>query len=208
MDSRIADITLNKDEMKLWSSLALKGIDSAMSGLATMVNREIRMSSLSLKQVPAIEAPDLVGGADKMVIGIYLAFEGDASGHLMLVHQPDVALAIIDMLLGHEPGTTSDLDEMEQSALGEMGNVIGSAFLNAIADALDMRLAPSPPEVILDMAGAILDVAFAEILQQTDDVIVAETSFGTSDRQARGTFLVIPSFNFLKVIVSHAGVEK
>ena len=208
MDNRIADITLNKDEMKLWSSLALKGIDNAMTGLATMVNREIRMSSLSLKQVPASEAPDLVGGADKMVIGIYLAFEGDATGHLMLVHQPDVALAIIDMLLGNEPGATRDLNEMEQSALGEMGNIIGSAFLNAIADALALRLQPSPPEVILDMAGAILDVAFAEILQQTDDVIVAETSFGTADRQARGTFLVIPSFNFLKVILSHAGVEK
>jgi len=208
MENRVADITLNKDEMKLWGSLALQGIDNAMSGLATMVNREIRMSSLSLKQVPASEAPDLVGGADKMVIGIYLAFEGDATGHLMLVHQPDVALAIIDMLLGNEPGATRDLNEMEQSALGEMGNIIGSAFLNAIADALALRLQPSPPEVILDMAGAILDVAFAEILQQTDDVFVAETSFGTSDRQARGTFLVIPSFNFLKVILSHAGVEK
>jgi len=34
MDNRIADITLNKDEMKLWSSLALKGIDNAMTGLA------------------------------------------------------------------------------------------------------------------------------------------------------------------------------
>ena len=208
MENRVQDITLNKDEMRLWGSLALKGIDNAMTGLATMVNREIRMSSLSLKQVPASEAPNLVGGADKMVIGIYLAFEGDATGHLMLVHQPDVALAIIDMLLGNAPGTTGDLNEMEQSALGEMGNIIGSSFLNAIADALALRLQPSPPEVILDMAGAILDVAFAEILQQTDDVIVAETSFGTSDRQARGTFLVIPSFNFLKVILSHAGVEK
>jgi chemotaxis protein CheC len=208
MENRVPDITLNKDEMRLWGSLALKGIDNAMTGLATMVNREIRMSSLSLKQVPASEAPNLVGGADKMVIGIYLAFEGDATGHLMLVHQPDVALAIIDMLLGNEPGSTRDLNEMEQSALGEMGNIIGSAFLNAIADALSLRLKPSPPEVILDMAGAILDVAFAEILQQSDDVIVAETSFGTADRQARGTFLVIPSFNFLKVILSHAGVEK
>ena len=208
MENRVPDITLNKDEMRLWGSLALKGIDNAMTGLATMVNREIRMSSLSLKQVPASEAPNLVGGADKMVIGIYLAFEGDATGHLMLVHQPDVALAIIDMLLGNAPGTTGDLNEMEQSALGEMGNIIGSSFVNAIADALDLSLRPSPPEEILDMAGAILDVAFAEILQQSDDVIVAETNFGTSDRQARGTFLVIPSLNFLKVILSHAGVKK
>lgn len=208
MENVGTEIALSKDEMKLWGSLALKGIDNAMSGLATMVNREIRMSSLSLKQVPASDAPALVGGADKMVIGIYLAFDGDATGHIMLVHQPDIALAIIDMLLGNEPGTTQDLNEMEQSALGEMGNIIGSAFLNAIADSLEMSLRPTPPEVILDMAGAILDVAFAEILQQSDDIIVAETTFGTSDRQAKGTFIVIPSFNFLKVILSHAGVNR
>ncbi len=208
MDSRVVDIALNKDEMRVWGNLALKGIDNAMCGLASMVNREIRMSSLSLKQVPASEASNLVGGADKMVIGIYLAFEGDATGHIMLVHQPEIALAIIDMLLGNEPGTTQDLNEMEQSALGEMGNIIGSAFLNAIADSLEMSLRPTPPEVILDMAGAILDVAFAEILQQSDDIIVAESTFGTADRQARGTFLVIPSLNFLRVILDHAGVRR
>jgi len=92
--------------------------------------------------------------------------------------------------------------------LAELGNIIGSSFLNAIADSLGLALRPSPPEVILDMAGAILDIAFVEILQESDDIFVAETAFGTEDRQASGTFMVIPSLNFLKVILEHSGVRR
>jgi len=91
--------------------------------------------------------------------------------------------------------------------LAELGNIIGSSFLNAIADSLGLALRPSPPEVILDMAGAILDIAFVEILQESDDIFVAETVFGTEDRQANGTFMVIPSLNFLRVILEHSGVR-
>lgn len=202
------DMTLYKDEMRVWSNLALKGIDNAMSGLATMVNQQIKIKSLSLRQVPAKEAPQLIGGPEKLVIGIYLTFDGDATGHILLVHQPEVAFAIIDMLLGNAPGSTQSLEEMEQSALAELGNVIGSSFLNAIADALGLSLRPSPPDVILDMAGAILDVAVVEILQESEDVFVSETAFGTDDRQANGTFLVIPSVSFLKVILEHSGVRQ
>ena len=125
----------------------------------------------------------------------------------MLIHQPEIAFAITDILLGNDPGTTRSLQAMERSALAELGNIIGSSFLNAIADSLGLALRPSPPEVILDMAGAILDIAFVEILQESDDVFVAETAFGTEDRQANGTFIVIPSLNFLKVILEHSGVR-
>jgi len=204
METTSKDITLSKDEMRVWSNLAIKGIDNAMSGLATMVNRQIDIRSLSLRQVPAKDAPAVVGGSDKLVMGIYLTFTGDATGYIVLVHPPEFALTMIDMLLGNDPGSTVNIHEMEQSALAEMGNIIGSSFLNAIADSLGLSLRPSPPEVILDMAGAILDAALAEILQQSDDVILAETTFSTGDRQASGTFLVLPSLSFLKVVLSNA----
>lgn len=202
------DMTLYKDEMRVWSNLALKGMDNAMAGLATMVNQQIKIKSLSLRQVPVREASDLVGGPEKLVIGIYLTFTGDATGHILLVHQPEVAFAIIDMLLGNAPGSTKSLEEMEQSALAELGNVIGSSYLNAIADSLGLVLRSSPPEVILDMAGAIMDVAVVEIVQESEDVFVSETTFGTDDRQVSGTFLVIPSASFLKIVLEHSGVRQ
>ena len=101
--------------------------------------------------------------------------------------------------MGNPTGTTSSLDEMSQSALGEMGNITGTFFLNAVADELGVFLNPSPPIVLLDMAGAILDIALAEILAERDDVFIAETSFGVSDRTVEGTFLIMPNASFMQL---------
>ena len=102
--------------------------------------------------------------------------------------------------MGQPPGTTTDLDEMEESAMGEVGNIMGSFFLNALSDATGLMLQPSPPAVMMDMAGAILDVALADILGDSDDALVVETSFSTEDRQIEGTLLVMPSPDLLRVL--------
>ena len=51
------------------------------------------------------------------------------------------------------------------------------------ADSTGLILLPSPPAVIMDMAGAILDVALSDIIIESDYALVVETSFGTEDRQ-------------------------
>src|SRR5690606_31441759 len=47
-------------------------------------------------------------------------------------------------------------EELADSALGELGNVVGSAFLNDLADRFSLRIKPSPPAVGRDMIGALL----------------------------------------------------
>jgi chemotaxis protein CheC len=200
-------LVFNSVETKIWSNLVIKGITNAMSGLSQMVNQEIKISALSIKQVPAKSMPERLGGPEQPVIGIYLTFSGTANGHLMLVHQTELAYSLVDMLMGNPPGTTTCLEAVEQSALGEMGNVTGTFFLNAIADSLGITLMPSPPLVMCDMAGAVLDVALAEILQQSDDVFVAESEFFTTDRKANGTFLVMPNPDFIRVALDYAKAQ-
>ena len=75
---------------------------------------------------------------------------------------------LIDLQIGLVPGSTRNLGEMELSVMGEMGNITGSFFLNALADATNLTLAPSPPAVMVDMAGAILDIALAEIMKDQE----------------------------------------
>ncbi len=136
-----------------------------------------------------------------MVLGIYLNVEGDATGHLMLVHDPAMAYSLIDMQMGLPTGTTQQLDEMERSIMGEMGNITGSFFLNALADATEMTLSISPPSVMVDMAGAILGIALADIMREQDEVLVVRTTFGTANRQVDGNFLVMPTMEFLRAIL-------
>lgn len=192
-------------EMPVWDQLLRRGMTNAINGLSRMVGRDFEISSISIRQVPAREMPDLLGGPESMVVGVYITFSGASNGHILLAHQPEFAYAILDLLLGNPQGTCKNLDEMSQSALGEMGNVTGTFFLNAIADALGILLNPSPPIVLLDMAGAILDIALSEILAERDDVFVVETSFHISDRTIAGKFLIMPNASFMQLPLAPSG---
>ena len=66
-------------------------------------------------------------------IGIYLTVSGSADGHIMLMYNPKMAYGFVDLLMGQPEGTTKALGEIESSALGELGNIMGSSFLNALA---------------------------------------------------------------------------
>ena len=199
---------LNKIEQLAWAGLVSKGISSAISGLSQMVGKEVKPTTLTTREsVPLKDLASLLGGPDKLAAGIYLKVSGAATGHLMLIHQPGAALELIDMLMGVSPGTTQTLGDMEQSALGEMGNVMGSFFLNALSDSTGMTLYPSPPAVMMDMAGAILDVAVSDIIQDTDDVCIVESKFGTQDQQINGVFLIMPSPSLLQALRQYWSVQ-
>lgn len=192
---------MDEKSTDIWVRLVTDGITNALSGLAQMVGREITTYSLNAQVIPVASAADLLGGSEELTVGIYLGVSGSATGHMVLVYQPSVAYDFVDMLMGNPLGSTKVLDEMERSALGEMGNVMGSFFLNSLADATGLTLNPSPPAVMMDMAGAIMDVALADVLRETDQALVVEASFGTEDSQSTGTFLVLPSLDLQRVLV-------
>ena len=103
--------------------------------------------------------------------------------------------------MGLPAGSTQTLGEMEESALGELGNIVGSGFLNALADATGLTLQPSPPTVMTDMAGALLDIIASDILLTQDDAFVAEANFHAPGRDIKGMFFVIPTQNLLHALL-------
>lgn len=192
---------MNDRTLAPWTDLVSLGTRHAMTGLSEMLGEEIAVTSFALKRTPVAELANVVGGPDVDAVGIYLTVSGAAQGHLMLIYEPRIAYAFVDLLMGQPADTTQELDEMGRSALGEMGNIIGAFFLNAIADATGLELMPSPPAVMTDMAGALLDVVTAEILMRQDDTYVAETTFTTADREIEGQFMVIPSEELLQALL-------
>jgi len=166
------------------------GVNNAINGLSKMVGKDIKVSNLSCRKIAVKEIPALFGGPETYIVGVYLGICGDSSGHIFVAYQPNTAFELIDLLLGQPSGSTGGLSEMEISVLGEVGNIMGSFFLNYVSDSINARLTPSPPAVMMDMAGAILDGALASIMEFYDSIYVVETVFGTSDRSVMGNFLV------------------
>ena len=196
-------IAMNEIEQLAWAGLVSSGISNSISGLSQMVGQEIKATALAPKVVDIREVPNMFGGPETLTVGVYLRVTGAATGHMLLVYQPKAAFELLDMLMGAYPGTTQGLGEMEESALGEMGNIMGSFFLNSLADATGMSFYPTPPAVMMDMAGAVLDVALSEIMMETDEACIVEATFGTQDKQVSGTFLVIPSPDLLRALSQH-----
>ena len=191
--------SLTAEDKKIWDEIVKKGMLNAITGLSRMVRRDLVINTIEVRRMPARSMPGLFGGPDQLVIGVYLTFTGATNGHILIAHEPSIAYKILDLLMGRKIGTSKRLDEMSKSALGEMGNVTSAYFLNAVADHLQITLHPSPPVVMMDMAGAIMDMALASILQERDDVFMARTSFGLSDRTIEGNFLIMPNASFLNL---------
>jgi chemotaxis protein CheC len=192
---------LKEAELAFWAELVSKGTTNSMSSLSQMVGQDISVASFALRQVPVAQISNLMGGPESMSVGIYLTVSGSAEGHIMLMYEPKMACGFVDMLMELPHGSTKTLGEMEQSALGEMGNVVGSAFLSILADSTGLDLRPSPPTIMMDMAGALLDIICADILLTQDDAFVAETTFRAPDREISGMFFIIPNENLLRVLL-------
>lgn len=178
-----------------WTKLAKVGSTTAVSGLSQMVNKDFSVSALNLEEVSMRNASSLIGKAEDRVIGVYLLFSGNTSGQILLVFKPQTAYDLIDMAMGAEQGSTHSLGEMERSVLGEMGNIVGTFFLNGVADCVGLRLMPSPPAVVEDMAGAVIGSVLVEAFDENDSLFVIKLLFSSTTNEIEGRFLVLPSFS-------------
>ena len=67
---------------------------------------------------------------------------GDLTGRALVLFPERSAYTVCDFLFRRPVGTTQVLGEMEQSGLKEAGNILASAYLNALSDFMGMMLDP------------------------------------------------------------------
>ncbi len=193
-------LALSQAEMAAWAKLINKAVGSAVAGLSNMVGRQMKATALKVGQIPAATLPNLMGGPEAVMVGIYLGFNGSATGHMVLAYHPKMALEFVDMLMGMPSGSTNDIGEMEKSALQEMGNVMGGLFLNTIADENGLRLCPTPPVTMVDKAAVLLNVALSGTVEREEEILVVDAVLGTEEKQSSGTFMVVPGPGLMQVL--------
>lgn len=169
-----------------------EGLNQAARNLSLMVDRLITSETPEVKNIPISDVVTYDGNPETEVVGIYLLIEGELRGQALLLIPVEDALYLVDLLMGQEPGTTVDLNDLDRSALAEVGNLTVSGFLNAIAEQIGKPSWPSPPAVIVDMRGAILAMIISLVAAFSDEMLVIETAFKDADRTLRLRFWVLP----------------
>jgi chemotaxis protein CheC len=169
-----------------------EGVTYAARGFSDMVGQTLTVLQPQVRLVPLADVPNLLGGPESEAVGIYLRAHGDISGQIMLVLAYPKALELVDLILRQPHGTTTALGSLERSALAELGNLTGSFFLNAVAAFTGIGARPSPPAVMVDMVGAILDIVVATHGGLGKHVLMLQVGFVSEGREVQADFWVIP----------------
>lgn len=177
------------------------GAHQAAKGLQGMTGQPISAATLSVALVPLGDVVGAVGRADAPTTAVYLGIYDGLNGHLVLLLTDEAAARLADLLLEQQEGTTGELGEIEQSALQEAGNITGSFFLTSLADATGLTIQPTPPVLLRDMCGAILDGPLAALAMESDEALLIETEFRQAERHIQGLLLVLPDHSSLATLL-------
>jgi len=198
MDTNTA---FDQDLFEMLKSIAGEGVDNAACGFSEMIGRKIQFSKPVARLVPTLTIPQIVGRPDNDAVGIYLRFMGDLVGQIMMIMPYQKALELADLLMDVPLGTTQQLGSLERSALGELGNLCGSFFLNSAAKMVNADFRPSPPAVMVDMLGAILDVVVVTTGGIGEHALLMQANFEDGARSVEADFWVIPDMNSLQDLI-------
>jgi chemotaxis protein CheC len=177
------------NDMQLDALRELANIASgtAATSLSQMLGREVDIDVPTAFALPLADAVDATGDAAEAVTGVALELEGSLAGIVLLLIRADGADTLCS-LLGVEPGS-----EVADSALGEIGNILGASYLNALGSMTGLELLPSTPQVINDLLGAIVSTVLAQTVGHGDVALVLDSELDVSGSPCAISFMLLPN---------------
>ncbi|MGM0507846.1 MAG: chemotaxis protein CheC [Fusobacteriota bacterium] len=197
---------LNKVELDALKEAGNIGAGNAATALSQVLNKRIDMTVPAVKVMELGDVPEVLGGAENLVAGVYLKIFGDIQGNIMFLLPTSSAENLIKILMGEaeEEGLGG---EISQSALMEIGNILTSSYLNALSDFSSLTIVPSTPALAYDMAGALFSTILIEQSEVSDYALLIETEFMSDGKAIDGSFFMLPDVDSLNLLLKSLGVE-
>jgi chemotaxis protein CheC len=181
--------TLAPRELDALQELASIGCGQALTALGKLVGRQLDMDVPEAWVGRAAGAiADFVGALGQDLVAVGVRLDGLLSGHLvLLLPAPDAERLAAALGYALEPGGA--WSELAESAVLESGNIVGSAFVSAIARMIDGRLLLSVPTLARGGGRACLD----RLVDREAGKVALATRFTAAGPAAiEGLILVIP----------------
>jgi chemotaxis protein CheC len=178
------------------------GAGHAATALSQMVGETIMITVPTINIARLEEVPVQMTDLDEPVAAVLMHMVGDLTGRTLLVLPKRTAVRLASRLLKKQQNEES-LSEMGQSAIKEAGNILSSAYMNALSDFMGMLLLPSPPSLAIDMSEAVLNTAYLQFGTDRDYVVCVESEFvmDETNERLRGFFLLLPDAPSLAAIL-------
>lgn len=200
--------TLSKIQMDALQEIGNIGMGHAATSLAELLDSRIDMGVPNANFVSFEEVIKIIGGYEELVYCVSLNLDGDVQGIVFYIFNEASTFRLVDMLMGQEENTTTELDDMARSTINEIGNILTGAFVSAISNFTDLRINTSVPIFAFDMLAAVFTSLILETGRMGEDSVLAiETQLFRDDKEVSGHFFLLAEPESIVKLFTALGLE-
>jgi chemotaxis protein CheC len=156
------------------------GAGNAATALSTLLGCPVEIDVPKAELVSIYELDSYYGNPDSSYTAVFASSDGDVTFNFMLLVREDEVGKLVSLLVSKQFGMLMDMSAMPQdmvdSALGEIGNIILGSFLNSVNGLLGITSGITAPSVTHDMLASILSVVSAMFGQYGDIALVTKSN--------------------------------
>lgn len=197
---------LNGLELDTIREIGSIGTGNAATALSSMLGCEVRIDMPEVRIMGYNEAIDWIGGPEVITAGVLVHMSGELNGIMLSVQQMEFVNLVLQRMVGRTVQEYEQLDDLDRSALVEVGNIMISTFINALSSLAEITTRLTVPAFAVDMQGAILTVPMAEFGGQLDYIMTIGANFICDGKAVPCRLLLSPDIRSLNFLLKKLGV--
>lgn len=195
---------LELDVMKEISSI---GTSHAATSLSKLLQKEVRITIPEVNILSYDETVAKIGQIEELVAATLVQMSNEVNGLMLFIFKMDLANAVLGKLLNRHYTSFEEIDELDYSALEEIGNIIICSYVNAFTQLVGVEIDLSVPSSTINMLGGILTVPIAEYGYETDKLMYINAEFIMDGEKLTDGLLMLPDIESLNRILEKLGIS-
>ena len=164
------------------------GAGNAATSLSVMLSDKLEVTPPAVEIYGFDELTNKIGGPEATVVGILSAFEGELDAMILFVIGLEDAGKLARSVMHDESADWHT--EMGISAIKEVGNIMIGSYVSSMESLTGKKFRYTPPQLCVDMAGAILDIPCIHISKVRDEVLLVDSKFTDGEKELGGYVMV------------------
>ncbi len=194
-------IELDNTAKDILKELGNIGTGNAVASLALMMENPFEVGIPKVRFVKYQEIFAELDIQEQIQAGVLIQVFGELKGIFLFLMDETFTRAVLDGMLEVKERDLTSLDEMEQSVLSELGNIMCGSYVRALSQMTGMEADVTVPDMCIDMGGAILGVPLARHLRVSDDVLLIENVFRMGEAAFVGRILFWPEIGSMQAVL-------
>ncbi|MEG3030263.1 MAG: chemotaxis protein CheC [Oscillospiraceae bacterium] len=198
---------LSSMELDMLREIGSIGAGNAATALSNTITKKITISVPEVKILDYNEAIAYIGSPELTVMGELVKLSGEIDATMLYLQKIEFVNLILQSLLSKTIESFEELDEMDISALTEIGNIIISSYVNAISTLTGIEIDLSVPATAVDMLASMATIPMIEYGYQNNTIMIIDVDFKCDGISMPSNLILVPDVQSLNFLMKKLGID-